>query len=109
MNVTVTRQVPIEVLSLDGAMSGVKEAPLGTKLTWVKTDAPTSSPGRRPARRYRIPASATDYVPASATTPAPVAATTPAPAVASAVSSPSPAAAPDASTGGQRHRARFRP
>jgi hypothetical protein len=79
MEVTITRKTPLAIVSADGAMTGVKEAVVGTKLTWVKTEGSQVTLEDAQGIYYRIAVAATDYTPP-----------TPAPApTAAAVSSPS--------------------
>ena len=93
MVVTVTKKEPMETLAADGSISGVAEAAVGTKSTWLNTNGTNLVLSDASGAHYDLVTSATDYVPGAAT-PAPVAAApSPAPtAAASAGSSPAPIA-----------------
>ena len=63
MIVTITKQSPIEILSPDGTVSGVKEATLGTRLRLVGVTGPEVTLQDEQGTRYRMALSATDYIP----------------------------------------------
>src|SRR6201996_2333682 len=83
--VTVIKKAPMETLATDGSISGVSEAAVGAKYTWLSTNGANLVLSDASGAHYELATSATDYVPASAApapvasapSPAPVAATTP--------------------------------
>jgi len=93
--VTVTKKAPLETLAADGSISGVSEAAVGAKYTWLSTNGTNLVLSDASGAHYELATSATDYVPAAAA-PAPVA-STPSPAPAP-VAAASPASSPAPST-----------
>ncbi len=71
ITVTITQRVPIETISLNGQIIGVREATVGTKLTWVGTDGSQLTLQDAQGTRYRIVRSATDYTSPATTIPSP--------------------------------------
>jgi len=67
VSVTITKQAPIETLSASGGVLAVKEATLGTKLTWVSTQGSRVTLQDAQGTLYRIDLAATDYVAPAAT------------------------------------------
>ena len=81
--VTITRKAPLQTLSPEGTMTGVQEAAVGTKYTWVSTDGANIVVADSAGAHYKVATAATDYVPrrrrpAPAATPAVTASTAPA-------------------------------
>ncbi len=91
VTVTITQRAPIESVSATGEITGVKEASVGDKLTWISTDGSQLTLQDAQGTHYRIALSATDYTPpAVATAPAPTPATNvPAPSPSPIVAAPS--------------------
>src|ERR1700761_7961625 len=81
VTVTVTKKAPMETLAADGSISGVAEAAVGTKYTWLSTNGTNLVLSDASGAHYELATSATDFMPAAAA-PAPAA------------SAPSPAPAP---------------
>ena len=63
VTVTVTKQSPIETLSSDGTISGVKEATIGMRLKLVSVTGSEVTLQDEQRISYRIALSATDYIP----------------------------------------------
>jgi glucosylceramidase len=61
VTVTITKQTPIETLALDGSVSGVNEATVGTRLNLVSADGSQIILQDVQGTHYRIARSATDY------------------------------------------------
>jgi hypothetical protein len=68
--VTITHKAPLLTLSPEGTMTGVQEAVVGAKYTWVSTDGANVILADDKGAHYRIAQSATDFVSAPATAPA---------------------------------------
>jgi hypothetical protein len=62
VTVTITKHSPIETLSSDGTISGVKEATIGTRLKLVSVTGSEVTLQDEQHICYRIALSATDYV-----------------------------------------------
>jgi alpha-L-fucosidase 2 len=72
VTVTITQRAPIETLSAGGAVVGVTDSTIGTKLTLVSTDGSQMILQDTQGVRYRIALGTTDYIPsAPAVTPGP--------------------------------------
>ena len=104
VTVTVTKRVPVECLSADGSVIGVREATVGAHYTLIKAAAGQVTM-QDSAGRYQIAIVATDYVPPAALVNQTAATPTPTPSAASTnvvarvVSPPAPATnAPSAAT-----------
>lgn len=83
--VTITRKAPLETVTADGVMTGVSEAAIGAKYSYVSADGLNVILQDAAGVHYKIALSATDYTPPA---PAPTAAA-PAPQVASSAPAPS--------------------
>jgi hypothetical protein len=63
--VTITRKAPLQTLSAEDTMTGVQEAAVGSKYTWVSSEGSDITLQDAQGAHYRIALSATDYTPAA--------------------------------------------
>lgn len=95
--VTIVQKAPLETYSADGIMTGVQEAVVGTKYTFVSTDGPSVMLQDATGAHYKVALVATDYTPAPPAPASVAAAPAPAPSTAAATPASIPSVAPASS------------
>ncbi len=93
--VTITQKTPVEIISANGTVMGVKDSVVGTKLTWVSTDGARVILQDAQGVHYRIATAATDYTPPATASPSPATVATAAGAPPAPPSAPGDSRAPD--------------